>query len=621
MGAQHRIRFRKVHGPGLTRRGFLKASAGLLTVPALQACGEGGFRPQPVAFAPPAATLALSPELPNPAPAPPPAPAPSPVPVPAPAPPPAPAPAPAPEPSPVPTVLAPAMAAFLHGVASGDPLPDRVILWTRPTVDTATETAVAAGRGVIEVDYVMSRFTSLGMPVKTGKATTSAERDYTVKIDPAGLASYTTYYYQFSITLADGLVIKSPIGRTKTAPKSGDTDRLRLVGVSCQNYIYGFFNPYRALMIKPDIDAILFLGDYIYEANGTPVVPGRGHVPPKEIVTLEDYRLRYGQYRTDEDLQAAHRQFPFICIWDDHETANNSWVGGSDRHDPEDGEWLVRKGVAVRAFFEWIPVRDNPSTAFDSVDGRGYLPEGNGSIIRTLHYGELVDLIMLDTRLAGRDMPTDTVTVTEAHTILGKPQREWFLNQLSTSTAQWKIIGQQVLFAPFKVVPLPEEQGGTYFLQDSWDGYRFDRNAVMKHIGDNAIDNIVFLSGDSHSVTAWDLPVEPNDMARYDRLTGEGSLAVEFSTGAVANAGTLNDGVQANNPHLKYANNTNGYLLLDITAERVQGEYWFTASPQVRQRAETFQRGYTVGDGANRLTLLASAAPSAERPGAAPLAP
>mgnify|MGYP001611710591 CR=1 FL=1 len=143
----------------------------------------------------------------------------------------------------------------------------------------------------------------------------------------------------------------------------------------------------------------------------------------------------------------------------------------------------------------------------------------------------------------------------------------------------------------------------------------------MKHIGDNAIDNIVFLSGDSHSVTAWDLPVEPNDAARYDRLTGEGSLAVELTTGAVAQLGVLNDGVQAINPHLKYANNTNGYLLLDVTPERVQGEYWFTVSPQVHQRAETFQRGYTVSDGQNRLVLVASATATEGRPDAAPLAP
>ena len=504
----------------------------------------------------------------------------------------------------------PTAASFVHGVASGDPLIDRVVLWTRITT-TAPQ---------VKVDYLVSAFTNLGRPVASGSVVTSGVRDYTVKIDPTGLASYSTYYYQFSVTLADGTVVKSPVGRTKTAPKAGDTNRLRFIGASCQNYIYGFFNPYRAIAIKPDFDAILFLGDYIYEAGGTPVVPGRGHQPDGEIITLADYRTRFAQYRTDEDLQAAHRQFPFICVWDDHETANNSWVGGSDRHDPAiDGSWEIRKGAAIRAYFEWIPVRDNRDTSYDSADGEGYLATSNGSIVRSLRYGDLAEIILLDTRLVGRAEPTDTVTVTPEHTLLGDEQRDWLLGRLGNSTARWKLVAQQVLFAPFKIVPLPEAQGGTYFLQDSWDGYRFDRNAVMQQLKTKALDNVVFLSGDSHSVTCWDLPIEPNDSATYDRLSGAGSLAVEYSTGAVANAGTLSDGFQANNPHLKYAENTNGYLILDITPERVQGEYWFTASPQVHQRAETFRRGYVNAHQSNRLALTTTA--TTGRADAAPLAP
>jgi len=545
MGAIHRRSFRRFLRPGLTRRGFLRGLGSMVMLPLLPACERVVYVEVPVPS------------------------------------------------SPGPGVLPPSAARFDHGVASGDPLTDRVVLWTRLSTEAAAP---------VQVDWLISRSTDLATPVRSGSSVTSRERDHTVKIDPDGLQSYTTYYFQFSVTLADGTRVASPIGRTKTAPKAGDTDRLRFIGVSCQNYIYGFFNPYRAIAIKPDFDAILFLGDYIYEQGGTAFVPGRDHLPDGEIITLADYRTRFAQYRTDEDLQAAHRQFPFICIWDDHETANNSWVGGSDRHDPAtDGDWEVRKAAAIRAYFEWMPVRDGNSTAYDSPDGQGYLATGNGSIVRSLRYGELADIILLDTRLVGRAEPTDTVTVTPEHTLLGEGQRDWLLQQLRSSTAQWKFVAQQVQFAPFKLVPLTEDQGGTYFLQDSWDGYRFDRNLVMRTLRDEAIHNVVFLSGDSHSVTAWDLPIEPHDAASYDRLTGEGSLAVEFSTGAVANLGTLNDGVQAINPHLKYANNSNGYLVLDVTAERVQGEYWFTVSPQVHQRAETFQRGFVNADGSNRL--------------------
>lgn len=582
MGAQHRSRFRKTRTSALTRRGFLKGSAALLVVPLLDACGNS-VAPQSIDTA---------------------APLPSPVPVAG------------------PTATAPKMAMFMHGVASGDPLIDRVILWTRVTLDAETIAAATAAK----VDYVMSLATDLSAPAHLGSFITSAARDYTVKVDPVGLASYTTYYYQFSITLADGLVIKSPIGRTKTAPKAGESDRLRFVSTSCQNYSYGYFNSHAAIATKPDLDAMIFLGDYIYETGGNSNVPGRDHFPANEIISLTDYRQRHGQYKTDPDLQACHRQIPWICIWDDHETTNNSYMTGADNHTeatadaPNEGIWEIRKGWAVRAYFEWMPIRDNANTAFDSSNGEGYKPEGNGSIQRTLKYGDLVDLIMLDTRLAGRAIQTDTVTVSPEQTILGTAQREWFLGELSKSTAKWKMVGQQMTFAPLKIVPLPEAQGGTFLNSDAWDGYRFDRNAVMNLIRDEAISNVVFLSGDTHVVTAFDLPIEPSDPTQYNPVTGAGSLAVEFSNNAVANVGIIGQVFQANNPHLKYDSiGICGYLLLDITPARVQGEYFFTAVAQTRSATETFMRALIDNDGDNFLSLTTT--PSTGRADAAPLAP
>jgi len=587
MGAPHRSRFRKLRKPGLSRRHFLQGSAALIAVPLLDACGNSsGLQGSSLAPGNPV---------------------------------------PSPSPVPAPAVVAPQAAAFLHGVASGDPLSDRVILWTRVTPDA---NAVAAG-GFVKVDYVISLATNLAAPVKAGSFITGPARDYTVKVDPAGLASYTSYYYQFSITLADGMVIRSPIGRTKTAPKAGEADRLRFVSASCQNMTYGYFNSHAAIALKRDIDAMIFLGDYIYETGGASQIEGRSPIPAKEITTLEDYRLRHGQYKSDPDLQACHRQIPWICVWDDHETTNNSYRAGADNHTPGDeGCWEERMGWAIRAYFEWMPIRDNASTAFDAPTAAacpgapisGYLPEGNGRIERHFSYGDLVDLIMLDTRLQARAVQNGTATVTTEQTILGAAQRERFLGQLSASTARWKLIGQQMTFAPLKIVPLPEEMGGTFLNEDGWDGYRFDRNAVLDHIETQAIDNVVFLSGDTHVVTAFDVPKEPSDPMRYNPATGEGSLAVEFSNNAVANIGVIAQVFQVNNPHLKFDSiGICGYLLLDITAERVQGEYFFTPVPQVREATEVFMRALLTNDGAN--TLTPALTPSTGRADAAPLAP
>lgn len=588
MGAQHRSRFRKLRSAGLSRRSFLQGSAAAFAVPLLNACGNSD--------GPPGAM-------------------------------PTPSPAPNPAPSPAPAAAAPKMAMFAHGVASGDPLTDRVILWTRITLDAETVTAATLAK----VDYVVSLATTLASPVKTGSFITGPARDYTVKPDVDGLKSYTSYYYQFSITLSDGMVIKSPIGRTKTAPKAGDTDRLRIVSASCQSMSYGYFNAHGAMAVKPDHDVMLFLGDYIYETAAASQIAGRSGVPPREIISLSDYRIRHAQYKSDPDLQANHRQIPFICVWDDHETTNNSYRASADNHTEgpmAEGCWEERMGWAIRAYFEWMPIRDNASVAFDAptaaacpgVPLSGYLPEGNGNIERNFSYGDLVDIIMLDTRLQGRAVQDGTALVSEEHTILGKGQRERFLAKLSSSTAKWKLVGQQMTFAPVKAVPLTEAQGGTYLNEDAWDGYRFDRNAVLKHIGDNAIKNVVFLSGDTHVVTAFDIPVEPNDATRYNPVTGAGSLAVEFSNSGIANVGILGEFLMATNPHLKYANIAErGYLLLDITAARVQGEYFFTGLPQVRSAVETFRRALVCT--ADSQVLALGTLPTTGRATAAVLAP
>lgn len=587
MGAIHRSRFRIFRKPGLSRRHFLKIGGLAAAATALQACGvsdgaSGTATPSPT-----------------------------------------PSPAPSPAPNPMPT--APASASFVHGVASGDPLPDRVILWTRVSPDDNTLAAAA----MVAVNYLLSLSTDLAGPVQAGQFLTHAERDYTVKVDAAQLASYTTYYFQFSVTLADGSVVKSPIGRTKTAPRAGEADRLRFVSASCQNMTFGYFNSHAAIARKADLDAMIFLGDYIYETGGSSQIAGRSADPAREIISLADYRQRHAQYKRDADLQAAHRQIPWICIWDDHETTNNSYRSSADNHtEGAEGCWEERMGWAIRAYFEWMPIRDNTDMAFDAPTAAacpdaaltGYLPEGHGRIQRSFRYGDLLDLIMLDTRLAARAQQSGTTTVSAEQTILGDAQRAFLLDALSSSTATWKFIGQQMTFAPIKIVPLPEAQGGTYLNEDAWDGYRFDRNAVMSHLRDHAIDNVVVLSGDTHVVTAFDLPIEPSDPTQYNPVTGAGSLAVEFSCNGVANVGIIGEFFMANNPHLKYSNLAmQGYLLLDVTAERVQGEYYFTGAPQLQSATESFGRALVCNAG--EPYLAQGTVPTTGRAGAAPLAP
>lgn len=497
--------------------------------------------------------------------------------------------------------------AFLHGVASGDPRTDRVILWTRvtPAEPTAAD---------ISVDWVLSTTPEMTDTVKTGRFITGADRDYTVKVDPTGLASYTTYYYQFSVTQPDGSVVQSPIGRTKTAPsRSDDVSQVRIASAACNSYTFGYFNAFGRVGERADLDLFIHLGDYIYEGGGSQV---RAHEPDYEIISLADYRQRHAQYKTDPDLQEAHRQHPWITTWDDHETTNNSYSTGASNHtegDPNDpdapgeGYWAERMGWAIRAYFEWMPIREN-GTGFDApADGEpaletgqtGYDPNGLGRIWRKIPYGEMIDIFMLDTRLSGRVAENPEFVLDEAQTILGAEQREWFLQELAASTATWKIIGNGTTFAPLNAGPANPLTGCTtsapatdpcYVNADAWDGYRFDREAVYDTIEANGIENSVFIFGDIHAVIACDLPRDPNDTASYNPLTGDGSLGVELCCGGVAQVpvpvwtGLMTSGF---NPHMKHANETNlGYMLMDFTAERVQSE-WYYSTVQTPTIAES----------------------------------
>lgn len=278
-------------------------------------------------------------------------------------------------------VTASQAAHFTHGVASGDPLADRVILWTR----------VIPGDGAarnLDVTWQVATDDSFEAIIAEGTTKAAMKRDHTVKVDATGLESGTRYCYRF---LCEG--ITSPTGCTKTLPAAGAT-KANLAIISCSNYPQGYFNVYRELAGR-ELDAVLHLGDYIYEyadgvySNDAAVAQGRAVKPKNEIVTIDDYRERYGVYRSDEDLQAAHAAHPFICVWDDHEIVNNSWKGGAENHNEGEGDWTARRLTAEQAFREWLPIRDTQ--------------EGSHSIRRSFDVGGLASLIMLDTRIEGRD--------------------------------------------------------------------------------------------------------------------------------------------------------------------------------------------------------------------------
>lgn len=483
---------------------------------------------------------------------------------------------------------------FRHGVASGDPLADRVILWTR--ISGAAETAVPV-RWVIALDPELKKI------VNQGLVTALPQRDHTVKVDALGLEPGRTYYYRFDA--GDQI---SPLGRTRTLPENV-VAQLKFAVVSCSNLPFGYFNAYARIADRDDLNAVLHLGDYFYEyapgEYGDGQELGRAHLPAKETITLADYRIRHAQYKSDPDLQHAHQRHAWICIWDDHESANNSWRDGAENHNPElgEGDWPTRRSAALRAYHEWMPIREQPSA--------------NGPFIyRSFRFGNLADLIMLDTRLYGRsEQLTDTKDqqglADPGRTILGLDQQAWLAEQLRASVRHgidWRLLGQQVMFGQL----LGDD--GVLRNLDQWDGYPHSRDLILNQLAEEQIDNLVVLTGDIH--TAWAVDITPDPLSSaYDPASGRGSLAVEFVTTSVTSPGPKGEAADLmkreqtiieNRPHVQYVNlREHGYLLLDITAERALGEYWFVDDILTRGGGERLVAAYETETGANHLVKVA----------------
>ncbi|WP_148862129.1 alkaline phosphatase D family protein [Marinobacter fonticola] len=506
---------------------------------------------------------------------------------------------------------------FQHGVASGDPLQNRVLLWTRITPDDDDSSDIPVGWEVA----TDAEFSNL---VHSGDTMARAANDYTVKVDVLDLQAGQTYYYRFK---SEGDTV-SPAGLTRTLPE-GAVSQVRLAVLSCSNYPAGYFNVYAAAAQEAELDAVVHLGDYIYEyeqggyASGDAEALGRTLPADNdtELLTLTDYRKRYALYHTDTDLQALHAAAPFIAVWDDHEVANDAWEDGAENHTPgEEGDFTARKTAALQAYFEWMPVR--PASEDDQQ-----------TIYRSFQFGNLVSLYMLDTRIIGRDEqlsyanyltgdPENPINAAQFEedvtnpnrTLLGAEQLAWLQNQMATSTATWQVLGQQVLMGrmtlpaelllsiqnpdPEVLLPLfeelatikarmlandptltPEERARLdaelpYNL-DAWDGYYHEREVVLASVRE--LDkNLVVLAGDTHNAWGNDL----KDMAGN-------AVGVEFATASVTSPGLedylglpedavpgAEEALQTLIDDLQYTNiNQRGYLLITLTLNEARADW------------------------------------------------
>ncbi|MCD6639896.1 MAG: alkaline phosphatase D family protein [Nocardioides sp.] len=504
---------------------------------------------------------------------------------------------------------------FAHGVASGDPLPRAVVLWTRVT--PTRHATPGSGRGPrVSVVWQVATDRRFRTIVRQGRVTTRPGRDHTVKVDATRLAPDTEYFYRFRMGTHT-----SPVGRTRTAPaRRSMPDNLRLGIVSCANLQAGWFSAYRHLAARDDLHAIVHLGDYLYEyapggyGSGQDNVDVRRHVPAREIVSLADYRQRHAQYKSDPDLRALHARHPFIVTWDDHESANDAWRGGAENHQPGEGSWAARRARAHRAYDEWMPVRMSGSAAL-----------GDGTrLFRSLRFGMLAELSMLDLRTY-RDQQTSPTG--SKGTITGRAQLDWLKARLRRGGPQWKLVGNPVMIAPVTFAQLPHDlvdpvndvtgllpRDGAPYNVDQWDGYTADRRELFEHIRDQGLRDVVFLTGDIHSGWACELPYDASthplgDSAGVELVcTSVTSNNLKDITGTPPRTTSLAvEGIiKTANRHVKYLNfDDHGYSVLDVTPERAQMDWYVIGSRTDKATGTRWATSWLTRSGTNTLTQAA----------------
>ena len=444
---------------------------------------------------------------------------------------------------------------FPLGVASGDPSPDGVVLWTRLALEPLQ------GGGMppedVEVVWEVARDERMADVVQRGTTLASAALGHSVHVEVDGLEPGRWYWYRFRTG-----VDESTVGRTRTLPAPGaPADRLRFAFASCQHYEQGYYTAYRH-MIEDDLDLVFHLGDYIYEYEGR---EGRVRMHTgDEIELLDDYRNRYALYRSDPDLQAAHAAFPWVVTWDDHEVDNNYANDVSEEEGLPAELLLRRRAAAYQAYYEHMPLR------------RASLPNGPDlQLYRAFDWGDLASFHVLDTRQFRTDQPCgDRRGVAcdgifdPAATLLGETQERWLMDGLDGSTARWNVIPQQIMMARIDFTP----GAGESYAMDVWAGYEVARRRLMEFLATRQPSNPVVLTGDIHSNWVTDLKVDYGDPAAP-------VVGTEFVGTSISSSGDGADTLDttaallAENPWIRFYNGQRGYVRCDLTAERCRADY------------------------------------------------
>ncbi len=506
--------------------------------------------------------------------------------------------------------------AFAHGVASGDPGPDSVVIWTRFSFPDDM-IRLSENKIVADVSWECARDEDFANVVKAGQARVSRRTDYTMKVVVDGLQPGSTYYYRFSFGDA-----YSPVGRTRTLP-AGAVSNARFAIVSCSNYPFGYFNVYDLIARDDDFDAVIHLGDYFYEygrdgyGGEAGAALSREHEPPHETLTLADYRRRHAQYKADASAQAMHARHPIIPIWDDHETSNDSWKTGAENHDPDtEGDWNARRRAALQAYYEWMPVREPTPT-----------PE---AFFRSFSFGDLLTIAAIETRLLARARPfeyTEVVpTLTSAEAVakfrdeilwdgsremLGEAQRE-FLTQTFRDSANagqpWRLVANQVIMgkviAPDLSEHITEEDivsleqqwnQARAFVEfsklglptnlDAWDGYPAARERFYDLAKDSAGDGMIVVTGDTHTWWANDLTTKDGAAAGVElgvsSVTSPSPYRPEFLGGKGADYALLTN---RENEDVRYLSGAS-HGFIDLTIERDAARAVFRAVDTIESQS------------------------------------
>ncbi|WP_435612570.1 alkaline phosphatase D family protein [Streptomyces sp. bgisy159] len=454
---------------------------------------------------------------------------------------------------------------FTLGVASGDPLPDSVLLWTR-LAPRPFEADGGLGAERVAVLWELALDERFTVVLRSGTTTAFPEYGHSVHINVQGLAPSSVFYYRFRV----GAWI-SPTGRTRTAPVAGAaTPSLRLAAVACQAYPDGYYTAHRHLA-REDVDVVFHLGDYIYEYPVDPAGGARGYtgdavlpdVFGHETTTLADYRLRYALYRSDADLQAVHAAHPFVLTWDDHETENNYAGSVSENGEPPE-QFLARRAAAYRAYWENQPLR------------AAQLPSGpNAQLYRRLIWGDLAQFDILDTRQyrsdqAYGDRPhvPGPESTDPSRTLTGDAQERWLIDGWRSSRARWKVMPQQVCFAQRRF----NLNAQSTVSVDAWDGYPASRRRVMDGARAAGLDNWLVLTGDVHVAYAFDLKEDFDD-------PGSRTVGTELTCSSIASGkdGAEKPGnwdtLMTANPHMRFYNGRRGYVRVELGRDAARADF------------------------------------------------